>query len=198
MYKVRSLWSGFAGAPGFTNHFFGTTDPLLAGASQAVADVRAFWVALQSNMPDDVQINVEQNVQIIEDSTGLVEDELTATAVAAVNPTATTGYAAPVGASIEWRTSDFVGGRRVKGRTYVVPLLASAFETDGSLSSTTLSSVQAAAAGLIAAPSQLVVWQRPRAASVGPPPVSARVGSLHLVAAAGVSDRAAVLRSRRD
>ena len=192
MYRVRSVWSGFSGAPGYTNHYFGTTDPLLAGASLACADVRAFWNAIASQFPDDVQINVETAVQIVEDSTGVVEDELTAAATAAVNGSGSGSYAAPVGASVEWRSSDFVNGRRVKGRTYLVPLLGSAFETDGTLSGTPLSSIQAAASGLVAAASNMVVWHRPT------DPGTSSDGSLHLVATANVSDRAAVLRSRRD
>lgn len=198
MYRVRSIWSGFSGAPGYTNMYFGTTDPLLAGATQACTDVRAFWQACVSVFPDDVQINVEPNVQIVEDSTGLVEDELSTTATAAVNGTSGAAYAAPCGASIEWRTSQFVNGRRVKGRSYLVPLVSTSYETDGTLIAAALTALQAAAAGLIAAPSQFVVWHRPVEASAGPPPVEASAGSLHLVATAGVSDRVAVLRSRRD
>jgi hypothetical protein len=192
MYRVRSVWSGFSGAPGYTNHYFGTTDPLLAGASLAVSDVRAFWVALAALFPDDVQINVETAVQIVEDSTGVVENELTAAAVAAVNGTSTAAYAAPVGASAEWRTSDFVGGRRVKGRTYIVPLSSTVFETDGTIGGTPLATLQTAASGLVAAASNMVVWHRPSN------PGTSSDGSLHLVSTANVSDRAAVLRSRRD
>jgi hypothetical protein len=198
MYRVRSLWTGFSGAPGYTNMYFGTTDPLLAGASLAVSDVRAFWQSIVSLFPDDVQINVEANVQVVDDATGLIENELSATPVSSVNGSATTGYAAPVGASIEWRTAAYVNGRRVKGRTYVVPILGGSFETDGTLGPTQLGLLQTSAAAFIAAASNFVVWHRPREASAGPPPVSASAGSLHLVTAASVSDRAAVLRSRRD
>jgi hypothetical protein len=191
LYRIRSVWTGFSGAPGYTNHYFGTTDPLAAGAALAASDVRTFWDTIKARFPSNVTITVDPLVALIEDINGEQSDEINVTpSPAAVTGTGLSTYAAPVGASIAWSTSTYRFGRRVKGRSYIVPMSVNDFDAAGTLTSTAHSNLQAGAAGLVAGGSQMVVFSRPT--EVHP------IGGSSLVTGSTVPDRAAVLKSRRD
>ncbi len=204
LYRIRTLWTGFAGAPGYTNMYFGTTDPLQAGAQEAGQACATFWNAIKGFMPDDVSLTLDTAVALIEDVTGQQTGELALTGLTASNVgTSTGGFFGPTGACVSWGTGTFLYGRRVKGRTYLVPLAASASNTTGGLDTTARTTIQTAASTLVSGPGQLVVYTRPREAkSAEESPtgkaITARPGSSSLVTSAVVRDRAAVLRSRRD
>lgn len=91
-----------------------------------------------------------------------------------------------------WITAAFVGGRRVRGRTFLGPLDNSTLQTDGTLASTALTHANALGtswydAGLT--DTLAVVWHRP---------VGGAGGSAHEIIGHSVKDKFAVLRSRRD
>lgn len=204
LYRLRSIWTGFAGAPGYSNHYFGTTDPLTAGAQTAGADLAVFWNTVKTLMPDDVHITIESAVALIEDITGEQTGELALSpAQAPLIGTQTGGYLAPAGGTVMWSTPNYLFGRRVKGRTYLVPLAASASDTGGTLTAAAVTTIQGAATALVAAASHLVVYTRPREAkSAAESPtgkeITHRDGSSSGVTSAVVRNTAAVLRSRRD
>jgi hypothetical protein len=108
---------------------------------------------------------------------------------------ATTPYAGGTGAVIHWLTGVIFNGRRVRGKTFVVPLAASA-DSDGTLASAVLANVQSAATALANVPSPgLTVWSKQY--STGTPPV--QIGGINApVDIAQVPDKIAILRSRRD
>lgn len=204
LYRIRTVWSGFPGAPGYTNLYFGTTDPLLAGAGIAASAVRTFWNSLAGMIPNGASLQVEAAVAEIEDYSGEQVGELQVTpAPAVVTGTSSGAYTAPSGAVITWGTGAYRFGRKVKGRTYIVPLGAGSYDATGTLESSHQSGLQAAAAALVGSAAHLVVYSRPRAAKAaeridGSDAVDARVGASTGVTSATVADRAAVLRSRRD
>lgn len=204
LYRVRTTWSYTPGGPGYSNMYFGTTDPLAAGAQTAVNDVQAFFTAIKGLIPSIVTLQVDPAVIMVEDVTSeQVGDVLVASPPAPIVCTATGSMAAPVGATAQWTTASYLYGRRVKGRTYLVPLAASAFESNGTLISGALSTLNTAAAALVAGGSNLVVYTRKRDAkpanpTTGAPAVTARAGGSSLVVSGAVRDIAAVLRSRRD
>ena len=81
------------------------------------------------------------------------------------------------------------GGRRIQGRTFLVPLVASAFDSTGTISTAALATLQTAANGLVAYDTiDPVVWKRPTPFTVG---------SFATITEARIPDMAAVLRSRR-
>lgn len=204
LYRIRSIWTGFSGAPGYTNMYFGTTDPLAAGAQTAANDVKAFWELVKVNLPDVVHIAIEGAVALVEDLNGQQTGELALSSTPAPSVgTQSVAYFAPAGASVNWGTSSFLYGRRVKGRTYIVPLAANCSDVGGTLLDTVKTSLNTAAAGLVAAPSQMVVFTRPRDAVAADPArgiagSAERPGSSSLVTSGTVRDVIAVLRSRRD
>lgn len=176
-------WSGFTGAPGYSV-FYATPAMGLSGV------VKTFFESIKQYLPS--------NVQILSPSSGDTINELSGTLIGGwsggVGGTTTgTGvgdYAAPVGASVQWLTEGVVNGRRVRGRTFIVPIISSSFDPTGSLDTAVQASIQSAADALVtAAAGDLFVWHRP---------VNGGGGSIHPITGARVADRAAVLRSRRD
>ena len=199
--RVKARWTGFSGAPGYSVfHFADFTAPDATGPEQAEAQsaadrVAAFYEAITQFLPNPLRITVEPDLEVIESTTGELQELIGITAPATVQGSAvnTVPWAGPVGAVVNWRTSLVHRGRRIRGRTFLVPLLSSAFEMDGTLTPTARDTIQARATTLAAtteAP-DLGVWARPSA-------VGAADGQWAAVTGVTVPDLAAVLRSRRD
>lgn len=191
MQRTRVLWTGFPGAPGYTNLFsrvasIGTHDPTIA-----MGDVATLFSALASRIPNSVTLAIEPEVAYIEDSDGEAQGfDSVGTPPTITQPTGSGIYSAPTGASIEWTTGAVKNGRRVTGRTYLVPLVGSAFEADGTLAAAARTQLQSAASVYaITGDATNVVWSRP---------VNGAGGSSYPVSGANVADKAAVLRTRRD
>lgn len=191
LQRVRSVWTGFQGAPGYTDMYFGTTDPPSESAQDHVDQVWDFWTALVAFIPTVVNITVQPQVAEVDELTGdLVGEIIIGTAPAAVDCTASGAYSAPAGCTVQWRTSTYLSGRRLRGRSYIVPLSTQAYDADGTLYPSTRASIEAAGTALITDAGDMVVWHRPSEGGSD--------GTSALVTSAVVADRVAVLRSRRD
>jgi len=204
LYRIRTIWSGFTGAPGYTNMYFGATDPLQAGADTAATAVNTFWTAIKSALPLAVTLNVESAVALIEDTTGEQTDELTLTATpATVQGVLSERFASPAGVCVTWNTATFKEGRKVKGRTYLVPVTSSVFENNGTVDNTYRTTLQTAASALVTGPGAFVVYARHRDAQTAEESPTGkarpeRMGVGALVTSAAIKDKVTVLRSRRD
>lgn len=154
--------------------------------------VRQFFGELSSVLPRDVTITVPSTVEVLDSTTGqlteYVEDPTELTPMVAGGPVV---YAGPSGAVINWLTNSVVNGRRLRGRTFIVPLNTNAYEGNGTLTSSALSDLNAAASVLSGAgfSSGFGILSRP--AGGGPISFGEVVGHR-------VPDMASVLRSRRD
>jgi hypothetical protein len=102
-------------------------------------------------------------------------------------------YSAASGACINWYTDGVRNGRRVRGRSFMVPIGSNGMENNGTLNATALGSWRTATDLLIASfeNSTLGVWSRPSAPA-------ATDGIWHKTTSMTIPDKAAVLRSRRD
>lgn len=178
---------GWPGAPGFMTFY----------SQNAVNTMRpaviAFLNAVKINFPSVVTFTVPTEGDIINDATG----ELAGTWTGGSSFTTTGGtagaFAAPAGACITWSTGTTVVGpsgraRRLKGRTFLVPLHPVVFANDGTITDATLTALRNAASTLWV-DGDLAVWHRPFGAGGN--------GSSVPVNGSAVSDRAAVLTSRR-
>jgi hypothetical protein len=197
MLKVKVRWGGFLGSPGWTNFYFdsGTGDFTTPEQAGPCADKVAAWItAIKPNLPPAVTLTIQSDVEAVSAATGELLTIHSAGARAAVNGTATAqGYAAATGLVTTWRTAGVRNGRRVRGRTFIVPCVGGTFDTDGTVQPTKLTPVVDAANALLAPFSgiSLGVWSRPS----GP---GASDGQFFPAISASVPDMAAVLRSRRD
>lgn len=184
--RITALWNGATGLPGYTRlKFAGYMDSAAAGA--AAGRIRTFFDAIKAYIPAGVVISFSDVAQEYNDA-GTLTGEVSYTAPANVNCLGSGSYSAASGAVVQWLTGLFVGGRRARGRTYLVPLVGTAFDTNGTLSSAFSSAATSAAGALLAGTPDLVVHG-------GKPPSGTWTAS---VTGAFVPDRGAMLRSRRD
>jgi len=194
MYHAVVNWTGFPGAPGFTNLYAETTDPLLAGAetfTQNIDDLITHWA---NTLPAGVTIQVSPEVETVDDIDGSLLDVLTVAGLLPAHAGALGGnYAGASGWCIDWLTSGAVFGRRRMGRSFVVPASTEVFQNDGTIQAATLTEQRTAASAYVAAVGPVpVVWVRPKTGT------GAHAGQAVPITAARVPDLAAVLRSRRD
>lgn len=191
MLRVTALWSGFPGAPGYSNFFFAGGGGLISDAQQVAQRVADAFAAVAPRLPVDVTIQVEQAVEVIDSDTGMTTDFREISTIPPVVGSGGASYAGPTGAVVNWRTNDLRNGRRIRGRTFLVPLSTASFATDGTLSEAAREDVQDFAAVLIGGDldSELGVWSRP---------IGGAGGVFATVVSSTVPDMAAVLRSRRD
>jgi hypothetical protein len=191
LQRVRVDWTGFKGAPGFSNHYFspGTPPPLTA--------LRTFYEALKAFLPTGTTLTYPGAGDVINETTGTVTDSWTTAAPATTVGTGAGVYSGTSGFLVEWLTSTVLDGRRPRGKTFIVPVISTCLATDGTLSDTNVATVKAAADAFVAATTgQFFVWHRP-IKNPDPPHNVTRLGGVAAVTGTLVPDKQMVLRSRR-
>lgn len=167
-----------------------------------MGSLHTFWTSLAGSLPTDVTIHLEAAGDVINEVNGELTGAYSFTPLADITGTSSSTYVAPAGAIASWETGTILDGRRLRGRTFVVPIASPNYTTSGSLLSSFVVELQDAAAALISDEADnFVVWHRPFAgrAAVGDRPAKpAHDGGHGVVTSARVPTRAAVLRSRRD
>lgn len=163
MLRVRTAFTGLTGAPYLNTLYFSGNSQAAADAAAAAA--AAFWTTVDNQITSAVSWNVEDEVAEIAPNGQL-------TGVFVVNGGSGQGAEAqeplPFASQVlvRWSTSSFLGGRQIRGRTFV-PGMTELANTSGSVSSTVQSNIQGAINTLLADPdSTLVVWSRVNLAEV--------------------------------
>lgn len=191
--RYRMTWTGWTGAPGYTTFYADQG----ASAQQMATDCHQFMltaltpVSATDILPSPIKINGDALVDEIEDSTGDQQTQIGVVPPAQIVGAGLLPWAGAAGACVSWNTPNFIKGRRLRGRTFFVPLSGEAFQVDGTLAQTFFAGLQAAAAAHINSQTGFLVWHRPTTKGGAD-------GSSTLISAAVVHDKAAVLRSRRD
>lgn len=200
LQRQRVLWTGFPGGPGISTFYF-TDAALHQGA------LKTFMDGMAIALPGNTTVQLETGGDTIESTTGLLTGGWTGTAQAGATGGWTGGYSPPSGCMVTWFTSGITGGRRLKGRTFFVPLADNNYQSDGTIMASFRTAVTASANTLIAAhPANMKVFQRPRAAQVAytdgkghtHKAITARVGGFDAVVSGAASVKVVTLRSRRD
>lgn len=189
--RITAEWNGFRGAPGYSNFYFQGQSADEENPLAHATAVRTFFSSIASRLPGQVSISINPTAENIDETNGNIIGQVDFEAPEVVNGSGTTSYSAASGAVVNWNTSSFINGRRVRGRTFLVPLTGAAYDTNGDLGSAALENLRAAASALVAAPgpAPMVVWSRPRGGAGG---------TDHAITSATVPDLGAILRSRRD
>lgn len=189
--RVLAQWAGFPGAPGYSSfHFSEFTGGVEVDAVRE--RVYEFFDAMTPILPASVSITVDPTVQRLDEATGVLEEYLDGTANFVVEASPNNpDFAGPAGAVVGWNTNTVNNGRRVRGRTFLVPLNLDSYEEDGTLSEVALTRLRRGAAELVGDDfnTGFSVWSRPR---------NGAGGVLAPVTGFRVPDLSAVLRSRRD
>lgn len=195
MYKVIAQWSGFPGAPGFSNFYFGATGtPTGGNAENAMSRVAGFFDALTLLFPVDVHINIQPDPQTIDPATGAVTGAI-ATGTPEPETVGAGGefFSAISGAVVIWRTGVTIGRNVVKGKTFIVPMSTAAYGTTGGILPTRLAELRTAAVIL----GQQDVYPDEEALCVWHRPVGGTGGQAIPTTSGTVNDRVAYLKSRR-
>lgn len=182
LYRIKTVFTGVAGSPYYnTLYFLGSA----GSASQAAADVAGFWGTVDGFIKNSLTWDIDTDVEVIESSTGNI------VSVVGVSPASGTGgdsgdmLPPATQALIRWRTGDFVGGREIRGKTFV-PAITENQSTAGQPAGTLITALENAAAALVGSPNaQLVVYSRKNKAFA-------------TVSSGSAWGQFAVLRSRRD
>jgi hypothetical protein len=184
--QYRAIWTTPGGGTGYTVlHFLPATNGTFA---QNIADdVHDFIADFSTNIPNDVSIQFDSEVLELTDA-GVLTAVYPVTPGAQVNGSATGEFARAAGARLDWATDVIVAGRRLSGRTFMVPMAGSIFDTNGLLDSSIVTAFQTAANDFLSATAthkQLAVWSRTHATTAA-------------VTSVSVPPQGAILRGRRD
>lgn len=194
--RVKLNWTGFIGSPGYTNLYFrdfseGPVDQAMADGAVAKTDI---WLdAWVPALPSTVSLLVDPTVDIVNEQNGELEGFLTTSPDTSRLGTGSGAYSAPSGICVNWSTNGIRNGRRIRGRTFMVPVSGAATDTNGTIATTHLNNLRTAS-GVFISPTgagDLGVWSRPT-------PAEPNGGIWHVAASYSIPDRLAVLRSRRD
>lgn len=189
--RITAVWSGFRGAPGYSNfHFAGDgTDSL--GLDSAAEAVHSFFEAFRIRLPTSVSIQIQPTAEVIDEASGQILGSYDITELDPVTGGTSSMYSAATGAVVNWNTQAYRNGRRIRGRTFLVPLTSNSFDSQGDLATETLTSLRNGAEFLASGASVLpfVVWARP---------INGSGGTAEPVRSFNIPDLGAVLRSRRD
>lgn len=162
------------------------------GAIDAVDD---FWNAMLATMAAAISYSVLPEVTTIDVSTG------EATAVETGTGQTRTGYAAgdvlppATQGLIRWTTGVFIGGRQIRGRTFIPAQLEANSSAAGAPAGTLVTAAAAAITALNGSTEVFCIYSRPQKNSAGS---IIRAGQAAAVNAGSLWDQFAVLRSRRD
>lgn len=189
-------YRGFTGEPGYCRfNFQELVDPTAVQAAHS--GIRQFFIGISSLVKTTWTFTPPSVCQHYDVTTGDLNQEVTIPTPGAAQPgtgLATSTYSGGTGAVVQWQTGAVLNGRKVRGRTFLVPLILS-FESDGTLIASVITTITAAATTFRTTSGYtFAIYHRgPEAGGTGP------VGSSAIVPVIGntVPDRSAILRSRR-
>lgn len=159
--------------------------------------IRACFASAALALPTGLTITLPTSGDLVDEFTGTLLGGWSAAGVSPVTGSSGTKSAAGVGACATWQTGMVVAGKRLRGRTFLVPLATDAYDTDGTLLASYAAYLKSFADGMAALPA-FCVWHRPTYTGTGPGRVNNGDGASRLVSSGAVKDKVAVLTSRRD
>ena len=180
--RFRTVFTGVAGAPWYSNMYFQGGTPEGAAYGPFVA---AFWDGCASSMVNDVSWTVEATYAQIDSATGNITDLGDWAGDTGVGLSTEEPLPWANQAIVNWHTSTYVAGRELRGKTFVPALIQSA-NNNGVLHGTIQADILAAANALLdSANGAMTIWSRTHFQE-------------HTVQSANVPLKIGVLRSRRD
>lgn len=185
--RIRVQWVGSAVTGGGISTFYTSGGDVLTFTNA----LKAFFGSFNGIFPSTMELKYSGTGETIESTTGAV------TGAWAITPPANTigaggnNYAAGVGCRVVWNTSAITRRRRVRGSTYIVPCVNSAYDTSGTIDNASLALIQGAIPTLLAADGgSMRVYSRPLT-------LTSADGAAHAVVSGNAVDKVSWLRSRR-
>lgn len=184
MIRVRSVWSGVAGAPYYSNFFFDAGNA--GGQEQAAADkVRDFLFGLSGAFDNALTVTIDSDVPTIDPATGDITGVEPTTTVAVVGTDTAEALPPFTQAVVNWNTGTFNGGRRLRGKFFMPGLTETSNSATGTPTGTFNGALVTEVDAFLTGGPALCVWSR-------------TYGVAATVAGYNISPQWGVLRSRRD
>lgn len=184
LLRMRVVWGGSTVVGGGLSTFYFTE-----GATGQSSDVEDFFYALRAQFPIGTTISIPSNGDVINDSTGTLVGVWGSSGSAVVSGEGAAAHASGVGARIVWNTAGLNNGRRIKGSTFMVPVISGLYAADGTINDASITNMTAAATALITAQvSAFTIYSRS---------VDGGAGANNEVTSATVPDKITWLRTRR-
>lgn len=183
--RLRCEWTGTGvEGPGLTT-FFAENDSTV-GISGAAANL---FDAVKGMIPTGTSIFIPNGGDVIDETTGTLVGTWGVGTGTTITCSGGGSFAGGVGARVVWETGTVRGGRRVRGSTFIVPLVVSYYDSQGTISSAGITAIQAGIDSFMAAIlARGRVWSRPRPGLAGAGVV---------ISSGTVPDKVSWLRSRR-
>jgi hypothetical protein len=132
-------------------------------ASDSDPDVGAVhdaYFAMRSALPASVVLTIHGSGDVIDDATGDLVRAWSTGPDQTVLGSSTDTSAAGVGACVTWHTGQIVNARRLRGRTFLVPLSTFAYDAQGTLTTAQQTALNAFGTAMVGT-TTLGVWHRP-------------------------------------
>jgi hypothetical protein len=194
--KFVATWSGFSGAPAYSTFYardFTAGAPDQSMADGFLAKLDTYLDAVGAFLPVGVSLLVNPQVEIIEETDGSLQGFLSISPDFSRSGSSTDNWSAASGVCVNWYTDLVRGTRRMRGRTFFVPMFGAMYDSTGTLDNTKRATLQTATNTFISqtGSGDMGVWGRPTTPN-GTDGVWAAVTS------ARINDKVAILTSRRD
>lgn len=180
MKRIRTSFTGVAGAPYLSTMFFGDSST----AQDCVDHVSDFWGVMADLIVTDCAYSVDPFVATVDPITGEITGAETVTGS---NGQGTAGGEMMAPADqilVRWGSGSYIGGRELRGRTFI-PALTQSANADGVVEPTTLPGHTTDLETWLGAGPPLLLWSRANAET-------------RVAASVVIWNQFAVLRSRRD
>lgn len=156
LQRIRTVWSGSTGLPGYSNHYFTS-----AATPQACVDiVRDACLQLSSSISSAISAAIDPVVFSIESTTGDIVGTSTVTGRAATGAGGTDMLPLTTQGLVGFRTGNFIGGRELRGRWYVPGMIEGNNTPAGAPVSTVTLSLIAAGNILVNGAPDFVIYSR--------------------------------------
>lgn len=153
MIRLRLNWTG--ASSGFSIlHFAGT----LSGAQDAADAAALWWDEINDRFPTTQAMRVDPEVAEINEATGQTTGTTSVTTAAIAGTTGTTQVPQASMVLMRWRTGQFVGGREIRGRTFIPGLSLGELTAGGEVRQQALDDFNGAVTQLTSAEPQFVIY----------------------------------------
>jgi hypothetical protein len=192
MLRTFIDWTGGIGGAGVTILHWDSATGSATDAADALGHVATFATAISAEIPVGVNVQARAEVLVVDEANGDITGSWTVSPAPPLKPGQSAGvYSRLSGGCINWSTDLFVDSRRVKGRTYIVPVGQGKMQSDGTLDPAFLTEMNTAGVAMLGLTPAFSVWHRPSTHA-------AADGALGHVISLRVPDKAIKLSSRRD
>jgi len=170
--RVRATINYGLGGPGLGTFYFASNTgiPTSAELLDMVARVRAFYAALANFLTTGTSVLVQGQVDTIDEATGTLIRSDSTTPPAAVVGVGSANQLPPTTAIVvQLNTATVIGGRILRGRSFVGPLNITAATGSGGPVTGVGTAAVAAGTALLAVTSTIIprIWHRPKAPGSG-------------------------------